>query len=157
MRIILVLVLLIAMTSPYAGENRNSNVLIFVSFSMPKESIKGWMQEAEKIHAPVVIRGLVNNSFKATIQKMKELVNDNQGGVQIDPNLFRKFKIKQVPAVVVRSIQNCLPTQTCFEDYDVIYGNVHLDYALEKIANQNDVVSPIAKEALIILRESHHV
>src|ERR1700721_885673 len=75
----------------------DGDILIFVSFSMPKESLKGWMDEAEKIHAPLVIRGLVNNSFKETVKKMTELANDNHGGVQLDPTLFKAFNIKQVP------------------------------------------------------------
>lgn len=153
MKKLIAVIFLFATTSVYAEELHPSNVLIFVSFSMPKTSIKGWMQEAEKIHAPVIVRGLVDNSFKATIQKMRELVKDNQGGVQIDPNLFRQYGIKNVPAVVVRNTKNCLSSQSCIEDYDVIYGNVHLDYALQKIANENDAVSPIAKGALIKIRE----
>jgi conjugal transfer pilus assembly protein TrbC len=133
-----------------------SNILVFVSFSMPQTSIKGWMNEAEKIHAPVVIRGLVNNSFKATIQKMTELASDNHGGVQLDPTLFKTFNIKQVPAVVVTNNVHCLPNQTCTNTYDVVYGDVHLDYALEKIARQNDELSSIAKTALATLRENYH-
>ncbi len=133
-----------------------SNVLVFVSFSMPKESVKGWMREAEKIHAPVVIRGLVNNSFKATMQKMTELARDNHGGVQLDPTLFKLFNIKQVPAVVVTNYTPCLANRTCVNTYDVVYGDVHLDYALKKIADQNDEVSSIAQTALATLRENHH-
>ena len=138
-----------------APSENQANVLIFVSFSMPKESLKGWMREAEKIHAPVVIRGLVNNSFKATIQKMTELAQDNHGGVQLDPTLFQRFQINQVPAVVVMSSSGCLPNQTCREEYDVIYGDVHLSYALKRIADQNDNVSKVANTALATLRESH--
>ena len=122
----------------FAVERSKSNVIIFVSFSMPKESIKGWMNEAEKIHAPVVIRGLVNNSFKETLKCVNELVGDNKGGLQLDPVLFTEFKVKQVPAVVARNNN----------DYDIIYGDTHLDYSLQKIIKQNDVLSPIAKDLL---------
>src|SRR5580658_5555632 len=156
MRMIFALLILIVMPTIYASENKNANIFIFISFSMPKESIKGWMKEAAIIHAPVVIRGLVNNSFKATVQKMAELAKDNQGGMQVDPNLFRRYNIKNVPAVVVTNQANCLPNQSCREDYDVIYGNVHLGYALEKIANRDDAVSAIAQEMLITLREGAH-
>lgn len=131
------------------------NILIFSSFSMPKNSIKGWMKEGEKIHAPIVIRGLVNNSFKETIQKIGELTQDNQGGVQLDPTLFQRYKIDKVPAVVVTNGANCLPNQSCKEEYDVVYGDVTLAYALKKIADQNDQVSPIAETALIELRKNH--
>lgn len=122
----------------FSGERSKSNIIIFVSFSMPKESIKGWMNEAEKIHAPVVIRGLVNNSFKETLKRVNELVGDNRGGLQLDPMLFTEFKVKQVPAVVVRNNN----------EYDIVYGDTHLDYALQKITKQNDALSPIAKDLL---------
>ncbi|HZW61156.1 MAG TPA: type-F conjugative transfer system pilin assembly protein TrbC [Candidatus Babeliales bacterium] len=154
-QLIIVSILAMVINSICYGASE-SNVLVFVSFSMPQTSIKGWMNEAEKIHAPVVIRGLVNNSFKATIQKMTELASDNHGGVQLDPTLFKTFNIKQVPAVVVTNNANCLPNQTCTNTYDVVYGDVHLDYALEKIARQNDELSSIAQTALATIRENHH-
>ncbi len=101
-------------------------ILIFVSFSMPKESIKGWINQARKINAAVYIRGLVNNSFKDTTLAVHELVKEQPGGLLIDPTLFKKYAVTQVPAVVV----------TSGNDFDVIYGDVTLDYALKKI---NDV------------------
>lgn len=125
-----------------ASNPGDKNVIIFVSFSMPNESLKGWITEAERIHAPLVIRGLVNNSFKETLACMKELVGDNKGGMQLDPVLFKKFQIKQVPAVVVRK-EN---------EYDVIYGDAHLGYALETVIKRNDNLSVNAQQALNMLR-----
>ncbi len=131
-------------------------IIIFVSFSMPQTSLKLMMHQAEIIHAPVIIRGLVNNSFKATIQKMAELTKDNHGGVQIDPTLFRRFQINKVPAVVVWNENECAPSQSCLENYDVIYGDVTLDFALKKIAAENDALSEIATRASSILRGAMH-
>lgn len=128
--------------------NSTGNIMIFVSFSMPEKNIKEWLQQAELIHAPVIIRGLVNNSFKETIKKMSLLTADNRGGVQLDPTLFQKYQITKVPAVVIKKSSNCLPAQTCEENYDVIYGNVTLSYALKKVIAQNDLLSPIAEDAL---------
>ena len=98
-------------------------ILVFVSFSMPKASIKGWVEQARISGAAIYIRGLVNNSFKETIAAVSELVKDTPGGLLIDPTLFKKYSITQVPAVVVVNR----------EDFDVIYGDVTLDYALNKI------------------------
>jgi conjugal transfer pilus assembly protein TrbC len=130
-----------------------SNILIFTSFSMPKNSLRGWINEANTIHAPIIMRGLVNHSFRETTRKVMEVLPNNQGGIQIDPTLFKKFRINQVPAVVV-SKANCLKTEFC-EDYDVIYGDVTLEYALTKISEQSGVVSDYVKEALIILKGRH--
>lgn len=127
----------------YAGNRPlEGNVIIFISFSMPKESIKGWINEGKKIHAPVIIRGLVNNSFKDTVSKLTELMSDNQGGVQLDPVLFNEYNIKQVPAVVVKNNNQ----------YDVVYGDVHLDYALQSIIKRNDELTSVAGMALRNLR-----
>lgn len=106
-----------------------SQILIFVSFSMPKASLKGWMTQAQKINAPIYIRGLVNNSFKDTFKAVGELVEDQKGGVLIDPPLFKKYSITQVPAVVVREQDSNL--------FDIVYGDVTLDYALEKIVKMS--------------------
>lgn len=99
-------------------------IVIFVSFSMPKESIKGWIVQAKKIGAAVYIRGLVNNSFKDTTKAVRELLQDQSGGLLIDPTLFKKYAINQVPAVVVAGSNN----------FDVIYGDVMLDYALKRMS-----------------------
>lgn len=150
--LLIALFILCNMTSAYA---ETGNIYIFISFSMSNESIKGWMNESKKIGAPVIIRGLVNNSFKDTLQKVSDLTHDNQGGVQLDPNLFRRFQIEKVPAVVVAKNESCLPSQTCIDEYDVIYGDVTLAYALKKIADKNDTLSSIALTALTKLRDEH--
>lgn len=131
-----------------ASSLQMSPIIIFVSFSMPKQSLKNWMRDAEKIHAPVVIRGLINNSFKETTKSMMELTKDNHGGVQLDPTVFEYFHIDKVPAVVVTTNAACSQHQSCPENYDVIYGDVTLRFALQKIADQNDSVSMIALNAL---------
>lgn len=133
----------------------DSNIIIFASFSMPKESIKQWIRQGTEIQAPIVIRGLVNNSFKDTINVLYNLNQEMHGGVQLDPTLFQKYQINKVPAVVVTNTANCLPNQSCHETYDVVYGDVTLSYALKMIAAKNDDVSSIANTALTILKENH--
>jgi conjugal transfer pilus assembly protein TrbC len=155
-QIALMLVLVIGYIPISFADTVQSNVIIFISFSMPAVSIKGWLNEANKIHAPVVIRGLVNNSFKDTLKRMQELTSDNQGGVQLDPTLFRRFQVKQVPAVVIRRLENCPANQPCPDHYDIVYGDTHLDAALEKIVKQQDELSSIAENLLLKLRERQH-
>lgn len=121
-----------------ASSLRSSPVIIFISFSMPENSIKQWMSDAEKIQAPVVVRGLINNSFKETMQRMSKLTQDNHGGLQLDPTVFHDFHIDKVPAMVVNN----------GHDFDVIYGNVTLPFALKKVADKNDAVSIIAENSL---------
>ncbi|SRR5579883_210202 len=150
--LVFIMVLFGSIGSTYAGEG---NIYIFVSFSMPKESIKEWMNAAQEIGAPLIIRGLVHNSFKETIQQVSTLTQDNRGGVQLNPTLFQRFQIDKVPAVVVANNEKCLPTQTCRDEYDVVYGNVTLSYALKKIADRKDALSSTVLLALTKLRETH--
>ncbi|MBX3709466.1 MAG: type-F conjugative transfer system pilin assembly protein TrbC [Gammaproteobacteria bacterium] len=151
---LLVCLSLILVSPCYANQMLDKNIIIFVSFSMPDESLKGWMREAKIIDAPVVVRGFINNSFKDTINKISVLTKDNQGGVQVDPTLFQRFQIVKVPAVVVVKEPNCLPGMSCTLDYDIVYGDVTLSYALKKIANEEDRVSVIAKKSLALFNEA---
>lgn len=130
-----------------------SNVLIFVSFSMPKESLRGWLKEADKIKAPVIIRGLVHNSFRDTTTAIMHLVTDNRGGFQLDPTLFKRFHIEKVPAVVLISA-SCLARENCNE-FNVMYGDVTLDYALKQFVKQDDSLSLYAESALQQLSEKN--
>ncbi len=79
-------------------------------------------------------RGLVNNSFKDTTQAVYALIKEKrQGGLMLDPTLFKKFNITQVPAFVMVDHSNL--SQPLCSKYDVVYGNVSLEYALRKFAN----------------------
>jgi conjugal transfer pilus assembly protein TrbC len=147
------------LSASFAWNNHapTSNVLIFVSFSMPKESLRGWLREANLIKAPVIIRGLVHQSFRETTNAVMGILPNERGGVQLDPLLFRRFHIEKVPAVLVART-DCLRDETCHE-FDVVYGDVTLNYALKTIADRSDAVSPYAelarKELQIQLKEKH--
>lgn len=153
---LLICLSLLIVTTSYANKAIDKNIIIFVSFSMPDESLKGWMREAQIINAPVVVRGFINNSFKDTINKISILTKDNHGGIQIDPTLFQRFQVDKVPAVVVVKEPNCMPSMSCAIDYDIVYGDVTLLYALKKIANEEDSLSAIAKKSLTQLSEIKH-
>lgn len=149
--------LVIFMLSPcYGNQLVDKNIIIFVSFSMPDESLKGWLREANMINAPVIVRGFVNNSFKDTINKIGALTKDNHGGIQIDPTLFQRFHVDKVPAVVVVKEPNCITGMSCTFDYDIVYGDVKLSYALKKIVDEEDDFSIIAKNALTQLGGMKH-
>lgn len=147
---------LLMLNSPHNfAWNKNapsSPVLIFVSFSMPKASLRGWLKQADRLNAPVIIRGLVHNSFRDTTTAVMALVTDNRGGVQLDPTLFKRFHIDKVPAVVVIDTA-CLAKEDC-QNFHVVYGDVTLDYALKEIARQNDSLSLYAESALQQLKET---
>ena len=135
-----------------------NSIIIFVSFSMPPSSLKSWLNDAQMIGAHVAIRGLVNNSFKETLNAFTKITDDEKpAGLQIDPELFNDFSIEQVPAVVSLNRgecngdnHNCSP----YSSYDVIKGNTSMRYALEKLYEQGDIRSEVLKLALEKLGES---
>jgi type-F conjugative transfer system pilin assembly protein TrbC len=148
---------------PYA----HAPLFIFVSFSMPRASLKQWLWQAQKINAAVVIRGLVNNSFKDTATAVADLIkehptvandNANKAGIQtasglaIDPTLFQKFGITKVPAVVIASNYGAAGGVKPVQNFDIVYGDVPLDYALDKLGKCNDEFSQIMQAQLKILR-----
>ncbi len=135
------------------------NVLIFISFSMPMESLQAWSEQAQKIHAPLIIRGLLNDSFVDTQKAVKQMTIHSHGGVIIDPRLFQTYHITQVPAVLVRRsvvTTTCLPTQSCWqpEEDGVVMGDVGLESALKTIAQEDNRVADIAQTKLAEWRTS---
>ncbi|WP_265494757.1 type-F conjugative transfer system pilin assembly protein TrbC [Providencia heimbachae] len=101
----------------------------FVSFSIPQTALKQMIPEATELGIPTLINGLIDNDFRKTANAVFELTKESgDGGVQIDPKTFAQFGITQVPALVVR----------CEQGFDVIYGNIHLLSAVEKMANEGD-------------------
>lgn len=141
-KILLVLSLLLSSLS-YA-EISTTSIIIFVSFSMPGESIKSILNDAEKIKAPVIIRGLIDHSFAKTFERIFQITQNKKHSVQIDPTLFKRYHIEKVPAVVIQSSQN---------DFVVLYGDIKLTNLLEQMRNENNEFGLIARKALSKMRQ----
>ncbi len=106
------------------GTNKTNNpILIFVSLSMPKESLKSLYKEAEQQNLPLIVRGLKNNSFKETAEAFRDL----EISAQINPNLFEEHEIKVVPTFVAMDKKE--PLQ--------IKGNISLSYVQSKFEEES--------------------
>ncbi|WP_249226378.1 type-F conjugative transfer system pilin assembly protein TrbC [Entomohabitans teleogrylli] len=104
-------------------------VLYFLSFSIPEDGLKLMLPEAGSLGIPALINGLIDNDFRKTASAVYRLTQEtNRGGVQIDPTQFTRFGISAVPALVVM----------CGDQHDVMYGNIRIKAALERIAAQGD-------------------
>ncbi len=106
------------------NQDTEDGVFIFVSLSMPEESLRKYFSDAQEIGAKIIIQGLINNSFKDTHKTMVDL-NIN---VDIDPNLFEAYAIKQVPVILHKSGNNV----------DQISGNIPIQTALEEFVRDGD-------------------
>ena len=118
-----------------------ANVMILASLGMPKASLQALLQQANHYHVPIVLRGLYRNDFQQTIARVQALIapNNNEkpllGGVEINPQVFKTFRVSQVPAFIVVGDGKCDTKAPCpTEDFDVVYGNVSLPNALELLA-----------------------
>jgi type-F conjugative transfer system pilin assembly protein TrbC len=124
-----------------ASKNPEPKLLVFVSFSMPKASLRALAEEAGKHNAVMVMRGLKGDSFKTTQQAFLEIIgvdknldlknminqetiNQDMQGFEVNPELFKTYKITQVPVFVL--IKNT-------QEISRLSGNVSLDYAAKKL------------------------
>lgn len=94
------------------------HLLVFVSHTMPLESLKILAQEAKANGARLVTRGLKERSFKKTAQWVQEVGHS----VDIDPPLFRRYEVTHVPTFIVISNKSAYRFR----------GNVSLSYVLDK-------------------------
>lgn len=108
---------------------KTPTILVFVSFSMPKASLVA-LSKAVQLHGAVlVMRGLKGDSFKDTQQAFQDLGEEVRSGIEINPELFDTYQIKQVPVFVrVKS----MPDGT-FSEIARLSGNVSLPFAAQKL------------------------
>lgn len=121
------------------ASDQDLSVYVFASFSMPDASLKSLIRQGELTGVPIVFRGLVNNSIEATMRAVHVLYTEGENpesGALIDPTLFQRFAIDQVPTVVVAEAAAgaCTPTECPVPEHVRIAGDVPLGYALDRIA-----------------------
>ena len=114
-------------------------VYVFASFSMPAASLRSLIEQGELAGAPVVLRGLVNNSIEDTMAAVLELYGEDrsqESGAVIDPTLFERFGVDQVPSFVVAeyAAAACTAESCPTPDHVQLAGDVPLRYALDRIA-----------------------
>jgi len=126
---------------------RYPQLLVFVSFSMPVETLKSLAFQVSQVCGTLVLRGLVKGNIKDTIEKLKEL----QREIMIDPTLFEAYGIKAVPTFTLRQKPTDTAEETVF--HDRLMGNVSLEYALEQFSSQG-ILHLEAAQMLRILRKN---
>jgi conjugal transfer pilus assembly protein TrbC len=118
-------------------------LLIFISFSLPEATLRALVAQARRAGAVLVMRGLHQNSIKATLPRVRELLGSEQQqaalGWQIDPRLFRAFEVKVVPTFALTEPQAL--ARSCTQDacmrpatWASVSGNVSLHAALDAMA-----------------------
>lgn len=135
-----------------------SGLFIMVSFSIPRESIERLAAQAGKANGTLVLRGLVDDSLTKTAEIAGDFIKRHPGSqFQIDPTLFNRFAVDQVPTFVISTQPP--DASTCGKECDArntfasVSGDVTLDYALEYLAKQRDGrFAALAERRLKLLR-----
>lgn len=112
-------------------EGKYPMLLVFVSFSMPMESLKLLGEQVQKAGGSLVFRGLVKDSFPLTAQKMQELGTE----AMIDPTLFEAFQVKAVPTFIM--LKSPLQNTEQLPEHDQLTGHVSLKHALDTFTRED--------------------
>ncbi len=118
---------------------KTEGLMIFASFTMPNESLKRLVSQANRVGASVVLRGFNNNSLKETALAIHAL-GETGGNMVINPKSFTQYKIEAVPTVVLTKAEaiDTADEQGCAlpEHFIALSGDVSLDYALAQIVQR---------------------
>lgn len=116
------------------AQEHKARLFVFVSLSMPEASLKRLGQEAKTHKATLVMRGLYEDSFAKTAQKIQKLGI----AVDINPELFEAHNITVVPTFVWT--RNGHPVQ-------ILKGNVTLAFAVKKLESRDSEGQQSIREA----------
>lgn len=123
------------------GGSTVPHLLAFVSLGMPRTSLDRLMEDAERTHTTLVLRGMQSGDMETTLYIVKAIIGKHKVAWFIDPAAFTRFGVVAVPTYVLLKrdavAKDCGGDQ-CFSDDDFakISGDVTIDYALDKISAQ---------------------
>ena len=141
------------------GQPPQSALRIFVTLDMPAASLRALAEQAARSGAALVLRGLKDQSMRATLAQLERLTAGRNVAWQIDPQAFTRFGVAHAPTFVLVTSSR-LPEQACASDcpagatYLVVAGDVSLDYALHAMVRQVPSARPHAAPFLSRLKES---
>ena len=125
---------------------------VLVSFSMPEASLE---RDTKDAGVPLVFRGvpetkgpsdsklpLLNPQSLSAFQPLIESGAD----VQLNPELFSEFNIRQVPALIIKE-ESSASADGCVQGTKavIVPGDVTLGYALDRLTDRKDSVGEVAR------------
>lgn len=128
---------------------------VLVSLSMPQTSLERLARDAKDAGVPLVFRGvpeikepadpklpLLNPQSLAAFQPLI----DSGADVQLNPELFSEFNIRQVPALILKE-EKSAGEDGCIESAKavIVPGDVTLGYALDRLTDRKDSIGEAAR------------
>lgn len=136
---------------------KRSDLLIFVSLSMPEEALKNYTAQAKRFNATLILRGFANDKLSTTRETLQRL-NVGDAEWQISPEPFKSFKINKVPAIVLANAESgSLEDDGCARPstYTSVFGDITVKDALDKISLHGQAsIASIAKARLLADQQS---
>lgn len=133
------------------------DLVVFVSFSMPDAMLESYSKQAKEAGAVLVLRGLVDGSVRKT-QARAAQVNPAIADWEINPGLYRKFKVNKVPAIVLVDDSKAEADQNgCAQPaaYLSVAGDISIRQALSTMGWQgNGHLAALAKQKLQSIEEN---
>jgi type-F conjugative transfer system pilin assembly protein TrbC len=137
---------------------RDVSLLVLVSFSMPKPTLRALATDARRVGAPMVLRGLVNDSLPDTLSAVHDLVGEDAvaAGFAIDPTLFSRLGVSAVPTWVLL----LEPLRTCTKDrcevprHLRVSGEAGVRHVLETMEREGDAAAASAASTLLARLET---
>ena len=121
---------------PLPTKPATPEMMIFVSFSMPRESLLRIVEQSEKTGARLIFRGFNGDKMTDMSKRISALLGNHRVEAVIHPPAFTQFKVNQVPALVLAQSDagDQLDSGCAQPDrYVKVTGDVSQDYALEYI------------------------
>jgi len=125
-----------------------SEMMIFVSFSMPRESLLRIVEQSERTGARLIFRGFKGDKMTDMAAHISALLGNHRVEAVIHPPAFAQFKVDQVPALVLaRSDAGDQLDSGCAQPdrYVKVTGDVSQDYALEYIERTSPQWAAVAR------------
>lgn len=122
--------------SPIQTKPATPELMIFVSFSMPRESLLRIVEQSERTGARLIFRGFHGDKMTDMAEHISALLGKHRVEAVIHPPAFTQFKVNQVPALVLAQSDagDQLDSGCAQPDrYVKVTGDVSQDYALEYI------------------------
>lgn len=117
------------------------DLYVFVSLSMPMDTLKALGAQTAKAGGIMVFRGIKGGIAKGNWQKWLTAVKpiaETGVTINIDPELFTAHQVRSVPMFVLRyRPEGCNIASQCATQDEEVIGDVTLDYALEHMTGNN--------------------
>lgn len=111
-------------------------LMVFVSFSMPHESLVHIVEQSEKTGAKLIFRGFAGDKLSDMSKRVADLIGSHRVEALVHPPAFTQFKVVKVPTLVISlsDAGNRLDNGCAQPDrYIKVTGDVGQDYALDLI------------------------